>query len=100
MAIAREILGISRLWEASREVVVAPKLTVVLDAPTELLAKRIVSRGRPYEQKLSVEFLEQLRARFVEQARQPGSGPMLLVDAVDQQHATEQVAAALMAMSV
>ena len=66
-----------RRWEDARRTVIAPKLTVVLDAPADRLLERIGRRGRRGERRLSAEVLERVRQAILAEASRPGQGPVL-----------------------
>ncbi len=51
-----------RLWRDLPK----PDLTVVLDAPLEVCRERLVARGRPFEQGLSVGDLAQIRRGYLD----------------------------------
>lgn len=69
-----------RRWEDTRRTVIAPKLTVVLDAPADRLMERIERPGRRGERRLSAETLERIRQAILAEAGRPGQGPVLRLD--------------------
>lgn len=85
-------------WEHRRRGVVRPKLIVLLDAPGELLLKRVLDRGRRCELGLSRRRLEQIRRSVLEQAGLPDQGPVLKLAAGDWDRAFEEVCAAVEAI--
>lgn len=85
-------------WQAARAGVVAPKLVVHLDAPGDDLQRRIVARGRPYEQGLSTTVLQRLRLELKALTRDRDVGPVLRLHHVEQATAVEEVVAAVHAM--
>lgn len=93
-----EITRYVPLWEQAQQQVVKPKLVVVLMAPVDQLQRRIRERGRPGEQGLSVEILQDIDRAILAQVRRPDQGPVLLVTNEDPQPATEEVLAAIRSM--
>lgn len=84
--------------EAARNVV-RPKFVVWLDAPTEVLLRRIAERGRVYEQGLNAESLDRLRAELERQLAQVAVGPVLRVEASEIEAIAAEVEAAARAMA-
>lgn len=60
-------------WEQARGAVREPKLTVLLDAPSDQVGNE-ASRSR---NRLTVERRERIRKAIIEQASRPGQGPVL-----------------------
>lgn len=85
-------------WEQSRPSVVQPKLTVLLDAPTDQLLERIRRRGRACERGLQAEPLEQIRQAILNLASQGGRGPLLRLTNDDPNRVLSEVLAAVEAM--
>ncbi len=85
-------------WQEAREKVVAPKLIVYMDAPAEALMDQIRRRGRRGEQYLNPEQLDRIRRSIIDQASQPGLGPVLKTSGIDVQSALNEVLAAIQAM--
>ncbi len=85
-------------WQEAREKVAAPKLIVLVDAPLDVLMDRIRSRGRRGEKNLSPEQVDRIRQSIIDQASQPGLGPVLKTGGVDVQSALNEVSAAIQAM--
>jgi 2-amino-4-hydroxy-6-hydroxymethyldihydropteridine diphosphokinase len=85
-------------WQEAREKVVQPKLLVVLDAPSEVLIDRIRHRGRNGEQCLKIEQLDRIRLSILDQATQPGLGPVLKTSSSDIDTVLSEVIAAIQAM--
>jgi deoxyadenosine/deoxycytidine kinase len=77
---------------------VQPKLLVVLDAPTEALMERIQRRGLHGEQYLNLSQLDRIRQAILDQASQPGLGPVLKLSNSDIDTALNEVSAAIQAM--
>jgi 2-amino-4-hydroxy-6-hydroxymethyldihydropteridine diphosphokinase len=78
--------------------VVRPKFVVWLDAPTEVLLRRIAERGRVYEQGLNAESLDRLRAELERQLAQAAMGPVLRIEASETGAIAAEVDAAAKAM--
>ena len=87
-----------QLWRAARATVLPPKLTVLLDVPAATLHQRMRARGRPYEQGLTVEQLERIRAAILAQASAPDLGPVLRLTSAQEGECVEETLAALQAM--
>jgi 2-amino-4-hydroxy-6-hydroxymethyldihydropteridine diphosphokinase len=85
-------------WQEARQKVVQPKLIVLLDAPAETLMDRIRRRGRRGEEFLSPEKIDRIRQSIIDQASQPGLGPVLKTSGADIQSALVEVSAAMQAM--
>jgi deoxyadenosine/deoxycytidine kinase len=85
-------------WLAARATVQAPKLTVVLDVPATELRRRVLARGRPYEQQLTLEQLEQIREAILRQASAADLGPVLRLESDQGEGALEEVLAAMRGM--
>lgn len=85
-------------WVEAARGVVRPKLTVMLDAPTERLIERIQKRGRSGECRLSGGQLDRLREEIYACLRRPEVGPVLTL--VDQpgESALGEVLAAIQSM--
>jgi deoxyadenosine/deoxycytidine kinase len=66
-----------RRWEEVASTAARPRLTVMLDGPTEWLLGRVRARGRPEEACFAGELLDRLRQAMLELLRQPGQGPVL-----------------------
>jgi 2-amino-4-hydroxy-6-hydroxymethyldihydropteridine diphosphokinase len=90
--------GFFERWRLARERVVQPKLLVVLDAPTEALMERIQRRGLHGEQYLNLSQLDRIRQAILDQASQPGLGPVLKLSNSDIDTALNEVSAAIQAM--
>ena len=89
-----------RRWEQTRSEVVCPKLTVVLDLPSERLAERIRGRGRAAEDRLRDGSLDRIRRAVLSLANTPGRGPVLRLTNDDRHGVLTEVLAAVEAMSV
>ncbi|MFH1921291.1 MAG: 2-amino-4-hydroxy-6-hydroxymethyldihydropteridine diphosphokinase [Planctomycetota bacterium] len=87
-----------RQWEEARRTVVRPKLTVLLDAPSDQLLERIRRRGRRCERRLTVGLLERIRQTILTQASRTGQGPVLRLTDDDPARNLDEVSAAIEAM--
>lgn len=87
-----------QLWRTARASVQPPKLIVLLDVPTAALQERIRARGRPYEQGLSAEQLERIRAAILTQIAAPDLGPVLRLTGEEEEQGAAETLAALQAM--
>lgn len=95
---ARLVEAFRERWREARCRVQPPKLTVLLDAPTETLAQRIRRRGRPSEQGLTAVRLEAIRQAILSLAGQRGRGPILSLVHDDTDRVFDEVVAAIEAM--
>ena len=93
-----KLMDLRDRWEAARENVLVPKLLIVLDSQAEDLMHTIQHRGRPFEQTLTRQILEQLGAEIRRLAAQPDYGPVLWLDANNRDRWCEEVIAAVQAM--
>ncbi|HYW79065.1 MAG TPA: 2-amino-4-hydroxy-6-hydroxymethyldihydropteridine diphosphokinase [Thermoguttaceae bacterium] len=106
LAFARVWLAEDRLaafvdqWSECRARIVRPKLTVVLDAPADVLFRRVADRGRPPERNLSEEQLDRIRQSVLEQTNEPDVGPVLRLTNEDCERSLEEVLAAIGAMDL
>lgn len=68
-----------------------PSLLIRLDAPADILIKRIAERGRRYETAMTAQFLDELRSRYVEICSR-ASCPVITIDtqAVDVRDAAQR----------
>jgi len=91
-------------WEAAREAVVQPRLTVLIAEPEnygergEWLLERVRRRGRSYERGLTAELLHKIELAVVRRFKRPDLGPVLRLSGGDPQAALEEIAAAIEAM--
>jgi 2-amino-4-hydroxy-6-hydroxymethyldihydropteridine diphosphokinase len=86
-------------WRRAALHVARPKFLVWLDAPNDVLLRRIAERGRDYERRLSSRDLDALRAGLVERLRLEDVGPVLRLDATRLDRAAIEVRAAAEAMA-
>jgi 2-amino-4-hydroxy-6-hydroxymethyldihydropteridine diphosphokinase len=86
-------------YDQAASEVVRPKFVVWLDAPTDVLLRRIAERGRVYEQGLSAESLDRLRAELERQLAHPAVGPVLRIEASEMGAMAAEVEAAAKAMA-
>lgn len=66
-----------RRWEELAPTAARPRLTVMLDGPTEWLVARVRARGRLEESCVDGALIDRLREGMLELLRQPGQGPVL-----------------------
>jgi deoxyadenosine/deoxycytidine kinase len=71
--------ALRRRWQEVAPTAARPRLTVMLDGPTERLAARVRARGRPEESSIDGELIDRLRQAIHEVLRHPGQGPVLYV---------------------
>jgi len=84
-----------RRWSDAQVLVQAPRFSVILDAPADVLWERIANRGRTYETTITREWLERLRAAMRSPESLPISGPVLRLGSVDFDAATKEALAAV-----
>ncbi|NLS96995.1 MAG: 2-amino-4-hydroxy-6-hydroxymethyldihydropteridine diphosphokinase [Planctomycetaceae bacterium] len=85
-------------WRQATRACRAPKLTALLDAPTEWCAERLAARGMPRPNAVQLDNLEAMRKATIEQACLAGLGPVLVADGREPASALEELAAAVLAM--
>lgn len=85
-------------WHEASSGVVRPRLTVLLDAPVEQIARQIRRRGRNPEMQLKVELLERIRHEIVGLLDRPDCGPILRLMNDDPDRVWAEVSAAAEAM--
>lgn len=85
-------------WRQATRACRAPKLTVLLDAPTEWCTDRLAARGMPKPTAVQLDDLEAIRRATIEQACLAGLGPVLVADGREPATALEELAAAVLAM--
>jgi len=78
-----ELLIYEKLYGLLGEGVPRPDLVVYLQAPTEVLSKRIRGRGRPEETRLSEEYLAEVNRAFNHYFFHYGQTPLLVVSTAD-----------------
>ena len=84
-------------WAVLQDLVVRPRLTVLLRAPMEALLARIRTRGRPGEELLTIEQMQRIELALEIQAN-VAVGPVLRLDALDKKAALVELVAAVEAM--
>jgi len=78
-----ELLIYEKLYSLLAEGVPRPDLVVYLQAPTEVLMKRIRGRGRPEETRLSEEYLAEVNRAYNYYFFHYGQTPLLVVNTAD-----------------
>ncbi|HXB57877.1 MAG TPA: deoxynucleoside kinase [Vicinamibacteria bacterium] len=78
-----ELLIYEKLFGLLAEGVPRPDLVVYLQAPTEVLMKRIRTRGRPEETRLSEEYLAEVNRAYNYYFFHYGQTPLLVVNTAD-----------------
>jgi len=78
-----ELLIYDKLFSLLAEGVAKPDLVVYLQAPTELLMKRVRSRGRPEETGLSEEYLGEVNRAYNHYFFHYSATPLLVVNTTD-----------------
>jgi deoxyguanosine kinase len=78
-----ELLIFDKLFSLLAEAVAKPDLVVYLQAPTELLVKRVRSRGRPEEAGLSEEYLGEVNRAYNHYFFHYAATPLLVVNTTD-----------------
>jgi deoxyguanosine kinase len=78
-----EVLLFEKLYDLLAENVPRPDLVVYLQAPTEVLMKRIRARGRPEEDQLNEEYLAEVNRAYNYYFFHYGTTPLLVVNTTD-----------------
>ena len=78
-----EVLLYEKLYDLLAENVPRPDLVVYLQAPTEVLMKRIRARGRPEEDQLSEEYLAEVNRAYNYYFFHYSATPLLVVNTTD-----------------
>jgi deoxyguanosine kinase len=78
-----ELLIYEKLYGLLAEGVPRPDLVIYLQAPTEVLEKRIRTRGRPEESRLSEEYLAEVNRAYNHYFFHYGQTPLLVVNTAD-----------------
>ena len=78
-----ELLIYEKLYSLLAEGIPRPDLVVYLQAPTEVLMKRIHDRGRPEETRLSEEYLAEVNRAYNYYFFHYGQTPLLVVNTAD-----------------
>ena len=78
-----ELLIYEKLYTLLAEVVPRPDLVIYLQAPTEVLMKRIRQRGRPEESRLSEEYLAEVNRAYNHYFFHYTQTPLLVVHTAD-----------------
>jgi 2-amino-4-hydroxy-6-hydroxymethyldihydropteridine diphosphokinase len=94
---AEQMSAYMALWQELQPLVVRPRLTVLLNAPMTALLARIRTREGKGEELLSIEQLQQIE-RALENQVAATQGPVLRLNALDQETACIELLAAVEAM--
>jgi deoxyadenosine/deoxycytidine kinase len=78
-----ELLIYEKLFSLLSETAPRPDLVIYLQAPTEVLIKRIRSRGRPEEESLSEEYLAEVNRAYNYYFFHYNTTPLLVVNTTD-----------------
>jgi deoxyguanosine kinase len=78
-----ELLIFEKLFSLLSESVPKPDLVVYLQAPTEVLMKRVKTRGRPEESRLSEEYLAEVNRAYNHYFFHYSATPLLVVNTGD-----------------
>jgi deoxyguanosine kinase len=78
-----ELLIYDKLFSLLSESVPRPDLIVYLQAPTEVLMRRVKQRGRPEESQLSEEYLAEVNRAYNHYFFHYGATPLLVVNTAD-----------------
>jgi deoxyguanosine kinase len=78
-----EVLLYEKLYELLAEGAPPPDLVIYLQAPTEVLMKRIQARGRPEESRLSPEYLGEVNRAYSYYFFHYSATPLLVVNTTD-----------------
>jgi deoxyadenosine/deoxycytidine kinase len=78
-----ELLIFDKLFSLLSESVPKPDLVVYLQAPTEVLVKRVRTRGRPEETNFSEEYLAEVNRAYNHYFFHYGTTPLLVVNTAD-----------------
>jgi len=89
-----ELLIYDKLYSLLQESAPRPDLVVYLQAPTEVLVKRVHARGRPEESQLSEEYLSEVNRAYNHYFFHYTATPLLVVntEGVDFAHSDEDIA--------
>ncbi|HLA78951.1 MAG TPA: deoxynucleoside kinase, partial [Vicinamibacteria bacterium] len=78
-----ELLIFEKLYSLLAEALPKPDLVVYLQAPTEVLMKRIRQRGRPEEARLSEEYLAEVNRAYNHYFFHYSATPLLVVNTAE-----------------
>jgi deoxyadenosine/deoxycytidine kinase len=86
-------------WQELKETIAQPRLTVLIDMPSDELLGRIAKRGRSGEEVLDAAKLDQLRCSLQQQTLEPDTGPVMQLASDRQADWESQISAAIIAMT-
>jgi deoxyguanosine kinase len=78
-----ELMIYEKLFTLLADSVPRPDLVIYLQAPTDVLMKRVKSRGRPEESQLSVDYLGEVNRAYNHYFFHYGATPLLVVNTTD-----------------
>jgi deoxyguanosine kinase len=78
-----ELLIYDKLYSLLQESAPRPDLVVYLQAPTEVLVKRVLARGRPEESQLAEEYLSEVNRAYNHYFFHYSQTPLLVVNTTD-----------------
>ena len=93
-----EAQRVKRHCSGLEQLLVRPKLLVLLDVPAAISLDVIENRGQAIEQSWDYEHLALLRDNLLELAARPGVGPVTVVQGGDEERRLSQVLAAIESM--
>lgn len=82
----RELGMFNSLYDMLNERVPQPDIAIFLDLPVEECWRRCMSRGRPFEAAMKLEYLEELRERYLGTLERLGRGVLILEIHPEQSH--------------
>jgi deoxyguanosine kinase len=85
-----ELLIYEKLYSLLSESVPKPDLVIYLQAPTEILMRRVRTRGRPEESRLSEEYMTEVNRAYNHYFFHYGATPLLVVNTADVDFARSQ----------
>jgi deoxyguanosine kinase len=85
-----ELLIYEKLYSLLSESVPKPDLVVYLQAPTEILMRRVRTRGRPEESRLSEEYMTEVNRAYNHYFFHYSATPLLVVNTADVDFARSQ----------
>ncbi|MER7609741.1 deoxynucleoside kinase [Nocardioides sp. NPDC127503] len=78
------------LYDVLERVLPPPSILIYLEAPTDVLRRRITARGRAFEQELTVEYLDRIQGAYRDWVSTFDRCPVLRVDAEANDYRTDE----------